>query len=49
MAVNPFSAIFPLESVMSTPLVTGAIVAATIAAPVMTVLMVICATPAFAG
>lgn len=34
---------------MSTHIVAGAIVAATIAAPLMTVLMVICNTPAFAG
>lgn len=34
---------------MSTPFVTGAIVAATIAAPLIAILMVICATPAFAG
>jgi hypothetical protein len=34
---------------MSTPIVTGALVAATIAAPIMTILMVIANTPAFAG
>lgn len=33
---------------MSTPLVTGALVASMIAAPLMLVLLVICATPAFA-
>lgn len=34
---------------MSTPLVTGALVFSMIAAPVMLVLLVICATPAFSA
>ena len=37
------------EDPMSTSIVTGALIAATIAAPVLTILMVIANTPAFAG